>query len=218
MKWSRDHVLTSDLNAGTYGLWHGLWQMQCWMIDEHKLEHSRSNSNKTNQLCNFFKVIFKLHKYFWNGRARRVQNSVCTRRTQGARGEPRACEDNPGCARNPQGARGEPRVREESPGCARRTQGTRGEPRVREENPGCARRTQGARGESRVREESPGCARIVFTQMSRPVCRRGVRQNHWLLTSCPCVSFLLSLAGGSSAVDESVSSDVFTSFSERSSE
>jgi hypothetical protein len=24
MKWSRDHVLTSDLNAGTWGLWHGL--------------------------------------------------------------------------------------------------------------------------------------------------------------------------------------------------
>jgi hypothetical protein len=23
MKWSRDHVLTSDLNAGTWGLWHG---------------------------------------------------------------------------------------------------------------------------------------------------------------------------------------------------
>jgi hypothetical protein len=27
MKWSRDHVLTSDLNAGTWGLQHGLWQM-----------------------------------------------------------------------------------------------------------------------------------------------------------------------------------------------
>jgi hypothetical protein len=27
MKWPRDHVLTSDLNAGTWGLWHGLWQM-----------------------------------------------------------------------------------------------------------------------------------------------------------------------------------------------
>jgi hypothetical protein len=36
MKWSRDHVLTSDLNAGTCRLWHGLWQMYCWMIDEHK--------------------------------------------------------------------------------------------------------------------------------------------------------------------------------------
>jgi hypothetical protein len=24
MKWSRDHVLTSDLNAETWGLWHGL--------------------------------------------------------------------------------------------------------------------------------------------------------------------------------------------------
>jgi hypothetical protein len=43
-----------------------------------------------------------------------------------------------------QGARGESKVREENPGCARRIQGARGESRVREENPGYTGRIQGA--------------------------------------------------------------------------